>query len=47
MLVIVGEFLSWSVDAGFVLVLPLHHGNLVGEAYTRRGAYVWDATVIL
>jgi len=28
MLVIVGEFLSWSVDAGFVLVLPLHHGNL-------------------
>ena len=25
---IVGEFLSCSVDAGFVLVLPLHHGDL-------------------
>jgi len=25
MLAIVGEFLSWSVDAGFVLALPLHH----------------------
>ena len=28
MLVIVGEFLSCSVDAGFVLALPLHHGDL-------------------
>jgi len=27
-LAIVGEFLSWSVDAGFVLALPLHHGDL-------------------
>jgi len=26
-LVIVGEFLSWSVDAGFVLALPLNHGD--------------------
>jgi len=26
--VIVGEFLSWSVDAGFILALPLHHGDL-------------------
>ena len=87
MLAIVGEFLSWSVDAGFVLVLPLHHGDLeldsvgvstkdhvailvawpwlggaylrdkntcartsaenVGGAYTRRGAYMRDATVIM
>jgi len=28
MLAIVGEFLRWSVDAGFVLALPLHHGDL-------------------
>ena len=28
MLVIVGEFLSCSMDAGFVLALPLHHGDL-------------------
>jgi len=28
MLAIVGEFLSWSVDAGFVLALPLHQGDL-------------------
>ena len=27
-LAIVGEFLSCSVDAGFVLGLPLHHGDL-------------------
>jgi len=27
-LVIVGEFLNCSVDAGFVLALPLHHGDL-------------------
>ena len=27
-LVIGGEFLSCSVDAGFVLALPLHHGDL-------------------
>jgi len=28
--VTVGEFLSWSVDAGFVLALPLlHHGDLI------------------
>ena len=27
-LVIVGEFLSCSVAAGFILVLPLHHGDL-------------------
>jgi len=27
-LVIVGEFLSCSVDTGFVLVFPLHHGDL-------------------
>ena len=26
--VIVGEFPSYSVDAGFVLALPLHHGDL-------------------
>ena len=25
---IVGEFLSWSVDAGFILALPFHHGDL-------------------
>jgi len=25
---IVGEFLSCSVDAGFVLALPLYHGDL-------------------
>ena len=28
MLMIVGEFFSWSVEAGFVLALPLHHGDL-------------------
>ena len=28
MLVIVGEFLSWPVDAGFILALPLHHEDL-------------------
>jgi len=27
-LVIDGEFLSYSVDAGFVPALPLHHGDL-------------------
>jgi len=27
-LVIVSEFLSCSVDTGFVLALPLHHGDL-------------------
>ena len=27
-LAIIGEFLSWSVDAGFILVLPLHHRDL-------------------
>jgi len=27
-LAIVGEFLNWSVDAGFILVLPFHHGDL-------------------
>ena len=27
-LAIDGEFLSCSVDAGFVLALPLHHGDL-------------------
>ena len=27
-LTIVGEFLSWSADAGFVLALPLYHGDL-------------------
>ena len=27
-LVIIGEFLSCSVDASFVLPLPLHHGDL-------------------
>ena len=27
-LAIVGKFLIWSVDAGFVLALPLHHGDL-------------------
>ena len=27
-LAIVGEFLNCSVDAGFVLVLPLHHRDL-------------------
>jgi len=25
---IVGEFLSYSVDAGFILGLPFHHGDL-------------------
>ena len=28
MLAIDGKFLSYSVDAGFVLALPLHHGDL-------------------
>ena len=28
MLAIIGEFLSCSMDAGFVLALPLHHGDL-------------------
>ena len=28
MLAIVGKFLSWSVSAGFVLALPLHHRDL-------------------
>ena len=28
MLAIVSKFLSWSVNAGFVLPLPLHHGGL-------------------
>jgi len=34
MLAIVGKFLSCSVDAGFVLALPLHHGDLdsVGDS---------------
>ena len=27
-LAIDGEFLSCSVDAGFILMLPLHHGDL-------------------
>ena len=27
-LAIVGEFLSCSVDTGFILALPLHHGDL-------------------
>jgi len=27
-LAIVHEFLSWSVDTGFLLVLPLHHEDL-------------------
>ena len=27
-LAIVGKFLRCSVDAGFVLALPLHHGDL-------------------
>jgi len=27
-LAIISEFLSWSVDAAFVLALPLHHGDL-------------------
>ena len=25
---IIGEFLNWSVDAGFVLALPLHQEDL-------------------
>ena len=25
---IVGEFLNWSVDAGSILALPLHHSDL-------------------
>jgi len=28
MLAIVGKFLSCSVDVGFILALPLHHGDL-------------------
>ena len=28
MLAIVGELLSWSVDAGFVPALPLYHGDI-------------------
>ena len=28
MLAIVGEFLNWSVDAGFILALPFHHSDL-------------------
>jgi len=28
MLAIVGEFPSYSVDAGFILALPLHQGDL-------------------
>ena len=44
MLAIVGKFLSWSVDAGFVLALPLHHGDLeldsVGVSTKDRGAYL-------
>jgi len=52
-LVIVGKFLSCSVDAGFVLALPLHHGGLeldsVGVAILvarpwLRGAYLQDKT---
>ena len=27
-LAIVGEFLSWSMDAGFIVAFPLHHGDL-------------------
>ena len=43
-LAIIGEFLSWSVDAGFILVLPLHHRDLeldsVGVSMKDRGAYL-------
>jgi len=28
MLVIIGKFLSWSVDASFVVAFPLHHRDL-------------------
>ena len=40
------EMFSGSVDAGFVLVLPFHHGELeldcVGIRRGERGAYAWD-----
>ena len=41
-LAIVGEFLSCSVDAGFVLALPLHHGDLdsVGIS-TKDHVAIW------
>ena len=32
-LAIDGEFLSCSADAGFILVLPLHHGDLETSQY--------------
>jgi len=43
-LVIVGEFLSWSVDAGFVLALPLHHGDL---EFDSLGVLTKDHVAIL
>ena len=41
---IVGEFLSWSLDAGFVLALPLHRGYL--ELYSV-GVSTKDRVAIL
>jgi len=44
MLAIVGEFLSWSVEAGFVLTLPLHHGDLELDSV---GVWMKDHVAIL
>ena len=49
-LAIVREMLSGSVDAGFILVLPFHHGDLEPDStiYGRsfdEGAYAWDKNI--
>jgi len=36
-LAIVGEFLSCPVDAGFVLALPLHRGDLDSVGVSTKG----------
>ena len=51
MLAIIGEFLSCSMDAGFVLALPLHHGDLgsVGVSIKDHVAILvaWPCIVLL
>ena len=48
-LVIIGELLSCSMDAGFVLALPLHHGDLeldcVGVAISLAQPWLWGASL--
>ena len=44
MLMIDGDFFSCSVDAGFILVLPLHHGELELESIgvLMKSGYLGD-----